>query len=104
LFFSVLTGLLLALAATASFNIGKTPSADLIKAVLVFWGGFALALLAAITLHFRKKALFRIYNPNIEPVEQRLARGRELAVPFDDLKRWAENKITVERTKQKPPA
>ncbi|HEV3145604.1 MAG TPA: hypothetical protein VGZ47_17045 [Gemmataceae bacterium] len=84
---SVFAALALLAALLGTAKLGGKPSSDMITGVLACWAAFALLLALAVGLHLRKKALCRAYDPNDRPVEERLARGRELALSVEEFER-----------------
>jgi len=73
-----------------TFKIANSPNSDLVTTVLAFWGAFAVLFSAALAVHIRKKALSRAFDPNDEPAEDRLKRGKEMAISLEQFERQAQ--------------
>jgi hypothetical protein len=83
----IVAGLAFLAAVMATTKLGGKPSADTLIGVLACWGAFAIFLLSAIGVQRRKKALCARFDPNDEPLEERLKRGRELAISLEEFER-----------------
>jgi hypothetical protein len=74
---------------TALFTVllDSKASRDAVIAVLAFWGVFGVLFFVVLGIHLLRKKLCANYNPNARPVEERIARGRKVAIPLEEFAR-----------------
>jgi hypothetical protein len=90
----VVAGLAFLAAIMATTKLGSNLGNDVLIGVLACWGVVAIFVLAAVAVQRRKKALCAKVDPNEAPLEERLKRGRELAISLEEFERQMKQRPT----------